>query len=75
MRGLHCLIVPPQQEAAEPLVTAFFFHNRNDGWEKAMFRGPQECGCCGKSDWFGWLEMESDAIRCNDCVPPEEEKP
>ena len=55
----------------DPLVVAFFWHNRDDGWEKAMFTKNEECGCCGKSIKVGWLEMECDAIRCAECVPAE----
>lgn len=64
--------------AAKPgedsLVLAFFWHQRNDGWEKVMFKGPQKCGCCGESNWTGWNEMECDAMRCAKCVPPEKDE-
>lgn len=56
---------------ADPLVCAFFWHRREDGWEKALFNGPKQCGCCGEIIRVGWIEMESDAIRCHDCVPTE----
>lgn len=63
--------VKPVSAPSEPLVCAFFWHTREDGWEKVMFNGPKECGCCGERVWTGWLEMECDAIRCRECVPPE----
>lgn len=56
---------------SDPLVCAFFWHNRDDGWEKVFFTKREPCGYCGEEVWTGWLEMECDAIRCGACVPAE----
>lgn len=71
MDDLDVFGVGPTVPQSDPMVEFFFRDRRDDGWERVLFTKPQCCGCCGREWIVGWLEMESDAIRCGRCVPPE----
>jgi hypothetical protein len=61
MDDLDCFGIGPVTPNPNPLVRAFLWHKRDDGWEKVLF---------GRAATCGWLEMECEAIRCAECVPP-----
>jgi hypothetical protein len=70
MDDLDCFGIGPVTPNPNPLVRAFLWHKRDDGWEKVLFGRAATCGYCGRDVKVGWLEMECEAIRCAECVPP-----